>query len=175
MGLSYNLSGRMRRTRTSPGRARPRPVFRLRHQCRLHRIPLDVTNDLIAFVPSANPSIERFVLPEALSGAFQQAVRAARARTLDHQHYLGQLLDRTKQRVYMVGHHDPRRERAEFPCSFRFDQRLHDAVCYARILHPVRTNATLPWQRAVKAPRHEKLGSIGLTVGKVPAVILHDR
>src|SRR6266481_5104797 len=61
-----------------PPRTAPSPCLPLRHQSRLHRIVLRVTNRPFQMLPIADERVEIFAFPES-SAAIERQIRRARA------------------------------------------------------------------------------------------------
>ena len=148
--------------RTSPAPCTgPLPILFPLHQLRFHRIALYITNQVPKFVPTANPVVERLVLPEGRSGTPQNPVCDATGSTLQPSQYDRQRRPRLQDHMDVVGHDHPSVERVELTdCLAVSDGVAHDCS-HSWIAQPNRADLrTLPWEGAGKAPGDEDDGLI---------------
>jgi len=134
--------------------ARPRPVLGLFHHSGAHRIPLNVSQNLIKLLLIPHPAVIRFRLPEGLTASTQYPIGLAAAGALQSTHDLRQFFMRLQQQVDMVRHDDPGVEVEESQLLAARKQCVPHDRGYLRILQPGWTR-----RRAIHlaVKRHESL------------------
>jgi len=123
-----------------PSSARPNPRFH--HESSLHRIPLDIPQNLPILIRTPNPMIVGFPLPERQPGALQQLVGPPRRHAFDRLHAYRRSHNRLDQQMNMVAHHQ---EPADFTPPFimlRRPEYNHHRIRHAWVLSLFRQRLT---------------------------------
>ncbi len=134
-------------------RTRPRPVLGNLRQSSLNRVSFDVSNDLLHFVPVADPVIVRLVLPKDLAGSPQEHIGPASGGTLDPSSDHWHLNAGCPEDVDVIGHDHPGSQAVESALPFPGEQGAGYDLSDATIREPLRPR---PVQICLTVPRHER-------------------
>jgi len=152
-GLSRWGAGLSPRGALAPPSAGPRKLFRPGYQPCLHRIPFDISLDLIKLALVSDDAIKELILPEFLPAPSQPAVCDVSRPALHSSHKVWQRNSGSTQRVDMIRHDNEGMQCAETVRTGLLQLFLYDA----RDLRLPKINRAIPGCVEKTVPDYKRL------------------